>query len=1240
MVCKKKFPTDLTRVTPAFEDDILLADASDAYKSKIASIEAIGDIVVPPVIGTSLVYGGHITVNAIDDTKIDISAGKAQFSDSYTDPTNPSVETVTWGDLIGVDLTYRPFAPVSFLGITRTGSVYQNFSALTPEQERDIVTLGLAYHPDQITVVTTSDFGNMARDIALIFADFMSGFGGRLIFSGDIVPNGANLKLDREAVSVFGLGVNRGVNLKAPNARNRPFKSDVLDFVVHSGSGVAIASVNVPTTKYDKGGLGVLEDVPEGYFTTPRIFYEISTDTVIFQYGQYIYDSLKKASLSWEQEDFKKNALVENVPLKTVLAINEGCTELNDPSCTKFIQIGIFGDRTFNKIDNFSRFAESIEILDGMSYQRPSITYVSTGGNIYLDLAAVHTINRNDISFATADMSINTVSGNFLDGSMVIGDGITIEGSANNNRNYEIATITATKITVDAAVMFARDDISFASLDDSINTVAGDFDTGAFAVGEKLRVVGSVSNDGIYTVATITATAITVSEALVDEVAGADIEITKTITDEVAGADVIMHTPGKGDIVYVFEQREFALDCTTGSGVNGRARVQLTQGSVNVPVQNYAYITKSGEAIQLNASTTFPSGQFGWVCDVLVPNAASMEAYGVYSSQRYSDNKTHNGRGALSYERENIRGKGASYESGVVPTITIKDLTPDKVGVSTSPGEVYQLHKSKIPALKSFVDGIFVINHPAEPWKHVTDIGEIQVDANGDTLNNRSFNFVFIGIQSSSNGINYSHLGLLLPTGSYSYTLLNQSLTDENNTAVTSVPTSIKKTAFLIARVTFKYKNGVWNNVVAEETATTFFDLRGTRLGSATGGAGTPSVTTFSDDVFEIFNSLDPTKFLKFLLADISTGQTRTITMADRDLNLDTPIFSSVQTDTITEKSTAGVAIEGVTHKDNDLTVPGNLYVNGDKVAVDSRISTSDYILAMNFSETSSVVTSGRSGIETDRGSGNPYVNMFFETNDDYRIGIYYTTVNYTGKTGSFNLNDEVKGLTSGATGYVVSDSGTALKLKVVKGTFVTAETIENQTVTGSATANGAPVVTDDTQAAATRENTPVNEGIAVWNSTAKRLDTDANLKWDGSELNVIGQANVDNVNINGNAITAADANGNITVKADGTGNVILDGYVKRGGSSAPAIKDNKITGTTPAAGSSSSYVTGIAAGKHVGAKILVSTSTGQQIPPNYGGTFDYTYFFLADGKLQINVTSGSSSVANRPFRAKFEDEQ
>ena len=90
-----------------------------------------------------------------------------------------------------------------------------------------------------------------------------------------------------------------------------------------------------------------------------------------------------------------------------------------------------------------------------------------------------------------------------------------------------------------------------------------------------------------------------------------------------------------------------------------------------------------------------------------------------------------------------------------------------------------------------------------------------------------------------------------------------------------------------------------------------------------------------------------------------------------------------------------------------------------------------------------------------------------------------------------------------------------------------------------------------DLQCVATREDTPTNDALTHWNSTLNRLDTDANLTWDGTSLSVTGRADIDNVRIDGNSITSSNTNGDLTIDANGTGNILA---------SADFIPDSDVT--------------------------------------------------------------------------------
>lgn len=71
----------------------------------------------------------------------------------------------------------------------------------------------------------------------------------------------------------------------------------------------------------------------------------------------------------------------------------------------------------------------------------------------------------------------------------------------------------------------AGTDTAFASSTKKITRTSGDWTSDGAAVNMKIRVTGSTSNDGVYTINTVTALEITVDEALTDETAGQDVKM-------------------------------------------------------------------------------------------------------------------------------------------------------------------------------------------------------------------------------------------------------------------------------------------------------------------------------------------------------------------------------------------------------------------------------------------------------------------------------------------------------------------------------------------------------------------------------------------------------------------------------------------------------------------------------------------------------------------------------------------
>jgi len=96
------------------------------------------------------------------------------------------------------------------------------------------------------------------------------------------------------------------------------------------------------------------------------------------------------------------------------------------------------------------------------------------------------------------------------------------------------------------------------------------------------------------------------------------------------------------------------------------------------------------------------------------------------------------------------------------------------------------------------------------------------------------------------------------------------------------------------------------------------------------------------------------------------------------------------------------------------------------------------------------------------------------------------------------------------------------------------------------------------------KTGTPLNNQLAVW-TDATTVEGDANLTWTGATfgvtgaVDITGDLDVDNININGNTIISTDVNGNITLTPNGIGNVAIGTLAINADQTVGAGQDNYV---------------------------------------------------------------------------------
>ena len=280
---------------------------------------------------------------------------------------------------------------------------------------------------------------------------------------------------------------------------------------------------------------------------------------------------------------------------------------------------------------------------------------------------------------------------------------------------------------------------------------------------------------------------------------------------------------------------------------------------------------------------------------------------------------------------------------------------------------------------------------------------------------------------------------------------------------------------------------------------------------------------------------------------------------------------------------TGGLLEDNMTYGSN-LTVSGNLTVNGTTTTVDTTNTLiADPLLVLSRGE--SGTPSADSGILVERGTSTNVAFIWDESADvfaavnttddgstagDITISSYANikaadlegtslsidnidvdgnSITSTDTNGDINLTPDGTGEVVAAT-LAVSDltSGRV----VLAGTSGAIEDSGNLTFNGSTLAvTGA--VTVSTTLGVTGESTlasaivsDLTDNRVVIAGTGGALEDDANFTFNGTTLaltagmDITGDLDVDNININGNTISSTDTNGNISITPDGTGEVVI----------------------------------------------------------------------------------------------------
>lgn len=294
-------------------------------------------------LSSGLISGGTLSVNALDNTKFDISAGKGSIVDNWTDVNNPVIYEFNWNTTTGITTTNLTSSTTSYISIDKNGSVIQKGSIETNEQRRDLVIIGQLGHANKISIASVNSkvsiFSSPVEQLRDLSAQFS------LINSGNrVYANGANLNINKTNGELYGYGINYQSNPKNPSLKNIP-EQLVASFRYRTQTGGTTSTVTlIDPTKYDLNG--VITSIPGGInVSTNQRVYLFPNGNLIVQYGQQIYSSLSEAIQSLDFETFNAfQNVLEGAILIGIISIAKSCTDLTNSATVKFLNASKLGE--------------------------------------------------------------------------------------------------------------------------------------------------------------------------------------------------------------------------------------------------------------------------------------------------------------------------------------------------------------------------------------------------------------------------------------------------------------------------------------------------------------------------------------------------------------------------------------------------------------------------------------------------------------------------------------------------------------------------------------------------------------------------------------------------------------------------------------------------------------------------------------------------------------------------------
>ena len=571
-----------------------------------------GDRVIEEI-QTGLLYGGVITINGSDNTKVDISAGAGVISTvnaSLIAYPAPTLQTVTWTAKTGVSVTGLATGDFTWLRIDSSGNVQQSTSDFTQTQYLNSIVLGNVVHPNRTSIVRVHSHPIVAYASSAQYETFIRYFGPLKISGLQLSSYLTSGQIQVSSGSIFALGANMINDADNPSlvTESSTVPANTLYYLYRNLDGTYKTDPTVKTSvdfgNWDDGS-GTLASMSSATnkWTIQRI-YKIPGENVFYVYYgtiQYNSDTVALNNIYIEPITEADISRVNGVFIGYMI-VRGGGSNMATTNDAHIVQAGFFRNTTGGGGAITTANLDDLADVTITSPAANQLLYYNSGSSLWVNASAstigLATLTGSETltnkTLTSPTINSPTISNLYLSDGLIL-----VEGTTNDSNEMSLVVDT---LTADRTITFPDASGTLITSGDTA-TVTNTMLAGSIAYS-KLNLTGAILNADLA--GSIAYSKLSLSNSIVntDISSSAAIANSKLANSSITVNGSSISLGGSATVTAnTTNSLSFSTGLTAASSFNGSSAVSVSVDTSTIATRSYVDLVAQGLHAHATADT-------------------------------------------------------------------------------------------------------------------------------------------------------------------------------------------------------------------------------------------------------------------------------------------------------------------------------------------------------------------------------------------------------------------------------------------------------------------------------------------------------------------------------------------------------------------------------------------------------------------------------------------------------------